>query len=100
MDFRSLIQQAQNIQSNLQSEMEKLEVEADSGGGMVTVRMNGKKEVLALTIDPSMVAENDLPLLQDLIIAAVNGAMRQVDEQLKSKLGSVASQFNIPGLFS
>jgi len=99
MDIRNLFQQAQQIQSNLQDEMEKLEMEADSGGGMVRVRMNGKKEILSLLIDPGLLEDEDIDMLQDLIIAAVNQASRNVDQEMASKLGSVAGHLKLPGLF-
>ncbi len=98
MDFSNFLEKARQMQANLQEEMVHLEVEADSGGGMVKARMNGKKELLALTIDPEVLRDNDLDMIQDLIIAAINQCSRKVDFALSSKLGNIASQFNIPGL--
>jgi DNA-binding YbaB/EbfC family protein len=74
MDMRKMLKQAQEMQSRLQQEVERLEVEATAGGGMVTARMNGKKQLLSIAFKPGAVDPADLEMLQDLVVAAVNEA--------------------------
>ena len=93
MDIRQMMKQAQKMQEQLQKDMEELRVEATSGGGMVTVVANGSKQLLSLKIDPEVVSKDDVEMLQDLILAAVNDAHRKADEQLKKKVGGM-----MPGL--
>ncbi len=99
MDFHKLYEHAQQIQTRLMEEMEQAEVEGDSGGGMVRARMNGKKELLSLTIDPETLRTVEPAMLQDLIVAAVNQCARKVDALLAEKLGGLAGRMNLPGLF-
>ena len=73
-------------------------IEAESGGGMVTVVMNGVKQVRAITIDPEVVSKDDIEMLQDLIVAAINDAQRKVDEAVAGKMGGMMGGLNIPGL--
>ncbi len=96
MDIRKMLKQAQEMQSRIAQEMERLEVEASAGGGMVTARMNGKKQLLSLTLQPGAVDPSDLEMLQDLVVAAVNEAARKVDEALASRLGALGG--GLPGL--
>jgi DNA-binding YbaB/EbfC family protein len=98
MDMRKLFDQAQQMQQQLMQELERAEVEANSGGGLVRVRMNGKKELLALVIEPEALTGNDREMLQDLILAAVNQASRKVDELLSSKMGGLAGRMGLSGL--
>jgi DNA-binding YbaB/EbfC family protein len=91
-----VMRQAQQLQERMQKEMSALRVEGASGGGMVTVVVNGHKQVQKLTIDPEL-AREDLEMLQDLIVAAVNDAMRKVDAELKSKVGGIVSGLGLPG---
>lgn len=101
MDMKNLQQlmlEAQKMQQTLQREMADLEVEASSGGGMVTVTMSGNKQLSAIRIDPEAVDVSDLEMLQDLITAAVNEACRKVDEKLSSQMGALAGGLKIPGL--
>jgi len=95
-DPRKLMKQMQQMQERMQREVAAIEVEASSGGGMVTVTMDGEKRVRGLTIDPEVVKGDDVEMLQDLVVAAFNEAVRKVDEQLKEKLGGLAG--GIPGL--
>ncbi len=81
--MQALMQQAQQIQEKLQQTV----IEASAGGGSVTVKMNGQKKVLAVTIDPEIMKSGDLEMLQDLVVAAVNEGSRKVDETLQSNLG-------------
>ena len=84
MNIEKMMQQAQ-----LQKQMAATVVEATAGGGMVTVKVNGEKQVLALTIDPEVVSKDDVGMLQDLIVAALNDAHRKVDEQMKKAVGGM-----------
>jgi nucleoid-associated protein EbfC len=98
MDMRKLFEQAQQVQQQLAQELEQAEVEAASGGGLVRVRMNGKKELLALVIEEEALAGGDRGMLQDLIIAAINQASRKIDELLSSRMGSLAGKLGLSGL--
>ena len=97
-NLQQMMQQVKKMQEELQQQMESLRVEASSGGGMVTVRMNGAKRVLAVKIDPEALKNSDAEMLQDLVQAAVNQALRQVDEALADKLGGLTGGLKIPGL--
>ena len=98
-NMNKIMKQAQALQEKFQRQLEALEVEASSGGGMVTVRMSGNKVVTGVTIDPEVVDPEDVEMLQDLIVAAVNEAARKVDEEAQQQLGSMAGGMKIPGLF-
>ncbi len=89
MDIRAMMKQAQKMQEQLQKDMEELRVEGTSGGGMVTVVTNGAKQLISLKIDPEVVSKDDVEMLQDLILAAVNDAHRKADDQLKKKVGGM-----------
>jgi DNA-binding YbaB/EbfC family protein len=78
--------------------MAELRVEATAGGGMVTVVVNGSKQMQSIKIDPEVVSKDDVEMLQDLIVAAVNDALRKVDDELKSKVGGIMSGLGLPGL--
>jgi len=97
MKINQIMKQAQALQEKFKKQLEEMNVEATSGGGMVAVRMNGNKNVLSVTIDPEVVDKNDVEMLQDLITAAVNEASRKVDEAAQREIGSLAG--NLPGLF-
>ncbi len=98
MNIQKMMQQAQQMQERLQRELAETEVEATAGGGMVTVIMNGQKQVLRLTIDPEVVSQDDVEMLQDLIMAAINDAQRKVDEAVAGKMGGMMGGLKIPGL--
>lgn len=87
------MKQAEQMQERLQSELEELSIEASVGGGMVTATMNGKKQLAEITIDPEVIDPEDPGMLQDLIVAAVNEATRQVDDAVQERLGGM-----MPGL--
>jgi nucleoid-associated protein EbfC len=89
MNIQQMMKQAQAMQEKMQKEMEEMVVEASAGGGVVSVRMQGTKELVAITIDPEAVRDGDVEMLQDLIVAAVNEAGRKVDEAMKGKLGGM-----------
>jgi len=88
-NLQQLMKQAQKMQEKLESQMVDLRIEASSGGGMVQVSMDGKKELLSIVIDPESVDPDDLEMLQDLILAAVNEAGRKVDSTLSDQLGGM-----------
>jgi nucleoid-associated protein EbfC len=97
MNPLQMMKQAQQLQERMQQEMSTLRVEGASGGGIVTVVVNGHKHLQSLTIDPEHVSKDDVEMLQDLIVAAVNDALRKVDEELKSKVGGIMSGLGLPG---
>ena len=100
-DFTKMLKQAKKLQNQMQEMQEELgnkEVEASSGGGMVTAKVNGKKELVSLKIDPEVVKE-DPEMLEDLVVAAINEAMKRVDELIKEEMGKVTGGLPIPGLF-
>ena len=95
--MRQLMKQAQEMQERLQRELNELVVEASVGGGMVTVKMSGHKQVVSVKIDPEAMDKDDPSILEDLIVAAVNEAGRKVEETMQGKMGAMAS--SLPGLF-
>ncbi len=97
-DPRKLRKQLEETQQRIQREIRALEIEASSGGGMVTVVMDGEKKLKSLKIDPEAVNKDDVEMLQDLVLAAVNEAARRVDEAVKEKLGGLMGGLKIPGL--
>ena len=98
MSDTNLMKQAQEMQERLQKQMSELTVQATSGGGMVTVTVNGHKHLLKIAIDPEGVSKADIGMLQELIVAAVNDAHRKIDEAMKQKMGGLLSGLGIPGL--
>lgn len=96
MNIQQLMKQAQKMQDQLQKELAETVVDASVGGGVVEVRMSGRKELLGVTIDPEVLDPEDPEILQDLLVAAFNEASRKVDEQMSRKLGGLAP--GIPGL--
>jgi len=96
--IQQILKQVQQFQEQLQKQLDELEVQATAGGGMVTVKMNGQKQLSEVHIEQEILASRDLEMLQDLILVAVNEATRRVDEQLASQMGSLAGGLNIPGL--
>lgn len=99
MNIKQLMKQAQQMQEQMQRTMSELRVEGTSGGGMVKATMGGNKELVSLTIDPEAVDPQDVDMLQDLVIAAVNEASRKVDEEMQSKMGGMAGGMKLPGMF-
>jgi hypothetical protein len=98
MNIQQMMKQAQQMQERLQKQMAEMKVEATAGGGMVTVVMSGGKQLLSLKIDPEAVSKEDVEMLQDLILAAINDAQRKVDEALQQQMGGMMGGLNIPGL--
>ena len=99
MNPKQLMKQVQQMQSQMAQRMSELRVEGSAGGGMVKATMNGSKELLAVAIDKEAVDPNDVEMLQDLVVAAVNEAARKVDEEMQSSLGAMTGGMKIPGLF-
>ena len=98
MNNNQMMKQAQQMQERLQKQMSEMRVEATAGGGMVTVVVNGNKQIESLKIDPEVVSKDDVEMLQDLIVAAVNDAGRKVDEQLGQSMSGLMGGLKIPGL--
>ena len=99
MNPKQLMKQVQQMQAQMQQRMSELRVEGSAGGGMVKATMNGHKELLGITIDKEAVDPNDVDMLQDLVVAAVNEASRKVDEEMQGQLGAMTGGMKIPGLF-
>jgi nucleoid-associated protein EbfC len=98
-NMQQIMKQAQKMQEQLQKQMAEMSVEGSSGGGMVIVKMNGLKQVLAVKIEPDAVSSGDVDMLQDLIVAAFNETARKVDEELSGQIGNLTGGLKIPGLF-
>ena len=98
MDIQAMMKQAQGMQERMKTQMAEMHVEATAGGGMVTVTVNGTKQLESITIDPEVVSKEDVEMLQDLIVAAVNDAGRKVDEQLGQSMSGLMGGLKIPGL--
>jgi DNA-binding YbaB/EbfC family protein len=98
MNIQNMMKQAQQMQERLQKQMGEMQVEATAGGGMVTVAINGHKQVLRLAIDPECVSKDDVEMLQDLIVAAVNDAQRKIDEALAREMGGLMGGMKLPGM--
>jgi DNA-binding YbaB/EbfC family protein len=96
--LQEMLEQAQKQAQDLQLRMRQTVVEASSGGGAVTVKMNGQKQVLQTRIDPEAVKAGDVEMLQDLITAAVNAAGQKVDEAMQSTVGGMLGSLGIPGV--
>jgi DNA-binding YbaB/EbfC family protein len=98
MDIQQMMKQAQQMQERLQKQMTELRIEASAGGGMVTVVINGSKQLQSLKIDPEVVSKDDVEMLQDLIVAAINDAHRKADEELSQKMGGMMGGLKLPGM--
>ena len=101
-NMNNLMKQAQKLQRDMeqaQKELETKEFESSVGGGAVVVKVNGKKEVLDVTMKPEVVDPDDIEMLQDLVISAVNEALRKVDDAQSSQMSKMTGGMNIPGLF-
>jgi len=98
VNIQQMMKQAQQMQERMQKQMQELRVEASAGGGMVTVVMSGSKQVQSLKIDPEAVSKEDVEMLQDLILAALNDAHRKVDEELQKQMSGMMGGMKIPGL--
>lgn len=101
-NMQAMARQAQKLQQKMmemQAELEAREYEASAGGGVVTAKVNGKKELLALSIKPEAVDPDDVEMLEDTVMAAVNEALRIASETTEKEMGKLTGGLNIPGLF-
>ncbi len=98
-NLQKMLKTAKEMQDKLQKELAEMRVDGSSGGGMVTVTLDGSKSLLSISIDPEVVNKDDIEMLQDLIIAAFNDAGTKVDENVSEKMGKVGMGLKIPGLF-
>ena len=98
MNIQKMMQQAQQMQERLQRQMADMKIEATAGGGMVTVTVNGHKHLLQIKLDPEVVSKDDVEMLQDLIVAAINDAHRRVDEALASQMQGLMGGLRLPGM--
>jgi DNA-binding YbaB/EbfC family protein len=102
MNMNNLMKQAQQMQAKLamlQNELEQREVEASAGGGMVKVKVNGKQQLLSISINKECVDPNDVATLEELVFTAVNQAMKQSQDMVQQAMSKVTGGMNIPGLF-
>jgi hypothetical protein len=97
-NLQELMTQAKKQYEVLQKKLEETVVEASSGGGSVAVKMDGRKQLLSLKIDPQVVRDGDVEMLEDLVTAAINGASRKVDDAMQSTMGGMLGGMSIPGL--
>jgi DNA-binding YbaB/EbfC family protein len=98
LNLQEMMSQAKRQYEVLQKKMEQIVVEGSSGGGSVVVKMDGRKQVLSVKIDPEAVKSGDLEMLQDLVTAAINGAGRKVDEAMQSSVGGMLGGMGLPGM--
>ena len=98
-DPRKLMKQLQQAQEKIQAEIAALVVEATVGGGVVKVEMDGQKQLRSLKIDPEVVSKEDVEMLQDMILAAINDAHRKADEAMQQQMSGMMGGLKIPGLF-
>jgi nucleoid-associated protein EbfC len=98
INLQDLMSKARAQYESLQKKMQETVVEASAGGGTVTVKMDGRKQLLSLKIDPEAVKSGDVEMLQDLVLAAINEASRKVDAQMQSTVGGMLGGLGIPGI--
>ena len=101
-NMQQLARQAQKLQQQMtkvQEELEQREYEASAGGGMVTVKVSGKKELISIEIKPEAVDPDDVEMLQDLVLAAVNEALRTANDTTEREMSKLTGGLNMPGLF-
>ena len=98
MDLQKMIKTAKEMQDRLQKELGEMRVEGSSGGGMVTVVLDGHKALQSIRLEPEVVSREDVEMLQDLIVAAFNDGAAKVEESLAAKLGGLGAGLKIPGL--
>ena len=101
-NMQAMLRQAQKMQedmANLQAELDEKVYDVSAGGGMVKVSINGKKEILAIDIKPDIVDPDDIETLQDILVAAVNQAISQVETTNSEEMGKITGSMNMPGLF-
>ena len=101
-NMQQMMRQAQKMQEDMakmQEELEQREVSFSAGGGVITAVVSGKKELKSITISPDAVDPDDVEMLQDLVLAAVNGAIAAADEMVQKEMSKITGGMNIPGMF-
>jgi nucleoid-associated protein EbfC len=99
VNIQDMMKKAQQMQEQLQKQMSELRVEGNAGGGMVTVVINGAKQIQSLKIDPEVVSKEDVGMLQDLIVAALNDAHRKADDEMTKNVGGILPPgLKLPGM--
>ena len=98
MNLQNMMKQAQQMQERMQKQMAETVIEASAGGGAVSVKVNGSKEVLAITIHPEAVSKEDVEMLQDAILAAIQDAQRKADEKMNSTMSGMLGGLKLPGM--
>lgn len=101
MDLKNMMKQVQDIQgriNSMQGELAEKTIETSTGGGMVTVTANGKQEIISINISPEIIDPNDISMLQDLVTAAVNSALKSSKEMMQEELSKITGGIKIPGL--
>ena len=101
-NMQAMLRQAQKMQEDVAAKQEELdarEYDVSAGGGVVTVKINGKKEILSIDLKPEIVDPDDVETLSDILIAAVNEAIKRVDETNNAEMSKITGQMNLPGLF-
>ena len=101
MDMRQMMKQAQKMQlqmARVQEELKTLELEGSAGGGMVKAVANGEGRIVSVTINPDVVDPDDVDILQDMVVAAVNDALTQIAEESNARMGAVTGNMRIPGM--
>jgi DNA-binding YbaB/EbfC family protein len=99
MNIQAMMKQAQQMQEKLQKQLADMRIESTAGGGTVSVVMNGAKQVLSIKIDPEAISKEDVEMLQDMILAALNDGSRKADEAMQQQMGGMMGGLKIPGLF-
>lgn len=102
MNMGSMLAKAQQMQADMaaaQAEVEQTEVEASAGGGVVTVRANGAKKILSVKISPEAADPDDIEMLEDLVMAAVNEALTKAEEMMQQKMSGITGGMNLGGMF-
>ena len=100
-NMQGVLKQAQKMQermAELQADLDEREYDFTVGGGMITIKMNGKKEMQSIEIKPEVVDPDDIEMLEDLVAAAINATVKQVDETAEAEMGKLTGGLNIPGL--
>ena len=101
-NMQAMLRQAQKMQEDmatLQEELDAREYEIKAGGGVVSVKINGKKEILAIDIQPEIVDPDDIETLSDILVAAVNEAIKRVENTNADEMGKITGSMNMPGIF-
>ena len=101
-NMQAMLRQAQKMQEDMaakQAELDEREYDVSAGGGVVNVKINGKREILAIDLKPEIVDPDDIETLSDILVAAVNEAIKRVDETNNAEMGKITGPMNIPGLF-